>query len=78
MPTPAMSARHFALIAEALRGCKPHDLEPLATGHWAHTCHYMSAALAGIDPKFNRSKFIEACGAMGWQLAEPQAPGETP
>ena len=52
-----MTKKDFELIASALRR--------LGAGHaWKDTCLAMADALANTNPRFDRARFLAACGVQ--------------
>lgn len=60
----SMSRKDFEAIAAALKGSLPSDAEPdgdLAFQH-VNCCEAVADALANANPRFDRGRFLEACG----------------
>lgn len=60
-----MTAKDYSLIAAALcytRSTAKPDLPPVAVSMWERTCHDVADALARDNPRFDRARFMRACG----------------
>lgn len=64
-----MTRKDYVLIAEVLKGSRPApytDLENLTSRNmwsiWRTTSRNMADALASDNPRFDRARFLEACG----------------
>lgn len=62
-----MTRRDYVLIAETLAGCKPVSssspaMLTLATLTWQQGCYAFANRLASENPRFDRARFLKACG----------------
>jgi hypothetical protein len=64
----AMSKQHFEALAEALRSARPPNpgLMRLA---WVETCRSVADVCARFNGRFDRARFLRACGAEGFEQA---------
>jgi hypothetical protein len=57
-----MSKRDFVLLAHFMRSTKGimdgSNMQPM----WRDMCRDLAARLAGTNPKFDRNRFLSACG----------------
>ena len=71
--------RHFAFIAAVLLKERPDYCDLDYLDQWRSTCRAFCEHLAATNPKFDRSRFLSACGwdAYGgpaWDRSRPYAP----
>lgn len=65
----SMSKKDFVAIAAALRAAKPAAsagpavMEGAALLAWDTCCHAMASVCAGHNGRFDRARFLSACGA---------------
>ena len=52
-----MTKKDFILIAATLKSLKPD-----ADGNWNSTCRAFADMCASQNPRFDRQKFLDACG----------------
>lgn len=60
-----MSRKHYELLAAALREARrdeDFELEPGADGVATIICRHLADALASDNPRFDRERFLKACG----------------
>jgi len=63
-----MSRKDYTKLAQALKDSKPANINMLedsayvALKQWNITCENMAFMLAQNNPRFNREKFLTACG----------------
>lgn len=57
-----MTRKDYQLIAGAFNSAKPENDEGPQWRQWAHTTHKVITTLAADNPRFDRAKFLEACG----------------
>lgn len=55
-----MQHRHFATIASIIAGMNP--ISPNAQGYKQALIEHFADELRGTNPRFNRERFIKACG----------------
>lgn len=63
--TAELQHRHFAFIAAVLANMKPTKTDAtfkLRTQEWRGTVHTFADACAGTNPRFDRRRFLLACG----------------
>lgn len=61
-----MTRQHFEAIAEALRSEKPADNWcPNKHVQWALDCKSIAFALSRFNGRFDRDRFLRACGMEG-------------
>lgn len=59
-----MTRKDYVLLAQALKQCKT-DFSNRNLDHDAQhkaDCNYIAAALAAENPRFDRARFLKACG----------------
>lgn len=54
--------RHFAALAAMLAELKPSQRLSLSGTTHRYICHYFADRLAGTNPRFDRKRFLVACG----------------
>jgi hypothetical protein len=63
-----MTRQDFQLIADVLRARRPADVHPqlrqLPMDEFRATCEAFANRLAATNPRFNRARFLAACGAQ--------------
>ena len=63
-----MTRKDYELIAKAIKAAKPSDstmadyAEMTRKLGWRNTVHSVAEALAGDNPRFDRERFLKACG----------------
>jgi hypothetical protein len=58
-----MSKKHYQAIASAMRITKPaHSTVCTTVQSWQQICQTLASVLAADNPRFDRSKFLDACG----------------
>jgi prephenate dehydrogenase len=57
-----MEHRHFATIAAILAELKPSQRLSLSATSWRYVCNLFADRLAGTNPRFDRQRFLKACG----------------
>ena len=67
-----MSKKDYILLVQALKDSKPEGFPQMTDDYknffagkqtaWSHTCETLSIALQSDNPRFNRAKFLQACG----------------
>jgi hypothetical protein len=62
-----MTRKDFVLIANVLLASQPTNWSPnvpqsLADSRWETVVHCMAAALADTNTRFDRERFLKACG----------------
>ena len=58
-----MTKKDYILIAEVLRdGVKARAVSDAETAQAIFTAHLMCARLQSENPRFDRAKFLDACG----------------
>jgi len=57
-----MTREHFNSVAAALRSTKPHETETEADTQWRKTVSGVADALAGWNPRFDRTRFLAVAG----------------
>ena len=63
-----MTRKDYELIARVLaftRTSAKSDLSPQADNMWRVACGDIADALASENPRFDRDRFLEACGVAG-------------
>jgi hypothetical protein len=73
-----MTKRDFELIARTLRELAPDRAQGRAINRaqWTDTVHAMASALSESHPRFDRARFLSACGLTAEQpiaSAQPTA-----
>ena len=58
--TATLEHRHFAFIAAALAGMP--EAVNLDRAAWESVCRYFAKECAGTNPRFDRKRFMAACG----------------
>ena len=59
----ALQHRHFAFIAAALKSTKPESAGP-ELNQWASMVDTFASDCRATNPKFNRERFLAACGRL--------------
>lgn len=62
MATPKMTRSHFQFIADALKYKRPDVCELAERDQWNATVDEFARELCRTNPRFNPTKFREACG----------------
>lgn len=58
-----MSRKHFESLAAALRNRKPEaHWDPNKRVQWVHDCEAIADACQASNPRFDRGRFLAACG----------------
>jgi hypothetical protein len=57
-----MTKKDFQLIASALRESFPERGSEHPTQQWERTVHTIASALSESNPRFDRARFLSACG----------------
>ena len=60
-----MTRKDFQLIADAMREAFPGREISDAYVTWATACHKLANGLETTNPRFDRSRFLAACGLEG-------------
>lgn len=63
-----MSKKHFEALAETLKAVKPEPSFGFgddATKQWKRDVEAVADRLASFNTRFNRERFLEACGYYG-------------
>lgn len=60
-----MSRKDFELIAASLNSSKPPGDTGDRLHQWEAICFGLAGALAHSNPRFDRSRFLAACGVSG-------------
>lgn len=55
-----MSRKHFVALAAEQKADKPTN--PQHVPAWEDRCRDLAGTLAGTNPRFDRSRFLAACG----------------
>lgn len=59
-----MTRRHFVMLADAMRECRPSTAPTSPEWQqWAQCVRCLTAALARTNPRFDRARFIAYCEA---------------
>jgi len=59
-----MSKKHFDALAAALRSAFAHEPQGgITRAQWERDVHAIADACAAASPRFDRARFIRACGA---------------
>lgn len=63
LTNPSMSRAHFQLVADVIRArVRLHGARPLRVSTLQELTKDFADAFAATNPRFNRRRFIEACG----------------
>jgi hypothetical protein len=54
-----MTRKHFAAIAAAMYGVRPATRVPLT--QWTIDCEALATVFYGMNPRFDRARFLNAC-----------------
>jgi hypothetical protein len=57
-----MTRKDYELIAGVLDNCSPDTRHEQAIRQHRTTVHEMAVSLAADNPRFDRAKFLKACG----------------
>lgn len=58
-----MTRKDYELIAETLRTAKPlSDASGEVHAFWGRTCDMFAITLSETNPRFDRMRFLKACG----------------
>lgn len=57
--------RHFAFIAAELAAIYKSEYLELDFKTWEGVCTHFACKLAGTNPRFDRKRFLNACGLEG-------------
>lgn len=64
-----MTRKHFARLADELKAVKPeHSLTATGQAHhgqWCACVYAVADALKGTNDRFDRERFLRACGLLG-------------
>ncbi len=66
----AISRREFSAVARGLKSCRPAKksratrTELAEWQAWSAACRATSKVLAGLNARFDHTKFLEACGVI--------------
>ena len=65
-----MTRKHYKIIAESLKRTRPGSHSVLAGValeeelQWNNTVTDLARVLSSTNPRFNRARFVEACGGL--------------
>ena len=60
---PDMTRRHYEWLAATLAGVQPGTGADIAEqAQWLDTCDAFADALESSNPRFDRARFLKACG----------------
>lgn len=60
-----MTRRDFELIAEVIADQNPGSVNPPLTAHLYELAENFANRLQGANPRFDRARFMAACGFKG-------------
>lgn len=60
-----MTKRDFELIARVIRNQNPGSVNQTLTAHLYELAENFAAELARVNPRFDRARFMKACGFEG-------------
>ena len=58
-----MTQKHFVALAEALQTSEPDHASQACRAQWAQDCMMVARVCAAFNPRFDRDRFLKACGA---------------
>lgn len=58
-----MTRKDYKAIADTLLMSKPPTQDSAGMFTWIHIVHALADTLADDNPRFNRARFLAACGA---------------
>lgn len=65
-----MTKKDYELIASVLRQAKYVNKTSADTKVWERICLLHASALGTTNPRFDRDKFLKACGVVGYECPE--------
>lgn len=60
-----MTKQDFEALAQALWAVGSWAESPAALNQWEHDCNAVAVVCEFANPKFDRDKFLKACGVCG-------------
>lgn len=57
-----MTRKDFELIASVMRNNQPHYMDQPMHSQWASDCNRLADRFAEVNERFDRGKFLKACG----------------
>lgn len=57
-----MSAKHFAAIAASLKAARPNVPTPAELALWVQCCKEIASTCESANARFDRARFLAACG----------------